>query len=152
MAGSGATPMTPKKRPIDRHHYTRRHPGSLGLAVYWDNALKEGGEFVGECARVGALDVVPVIDGQVDLLNAYLQDVARQSAIDKNRTGQNVRTGPAIRDLSADRSHVFRNRARRNDARSIDDGRIESCHRLNSDDVTRIHGQHRLQHCPKYPT
>jgi len=143
--GEGGNAHNTKEGPVHRHHDTRRQRGGLCLAIYRNDTLKEAGELVGQSAGIGALDVVAVIDGEIDLLNAYLQHIARRGAIDENWTGQNVRTGAAIRDLPTDSSHIFRHCTCRNNAGCFDDLRIKARHTFDGDDVSRIDAQHRLR-------
>jgi hypothetical protein len=57
------------------------------LAINRDDAREEAREFVRQRARIGALGVELIGDGEVDLENAHLQDVAQRRAIDKDRPG-----------------------------------------------------------------
>jgi len=127
-----------KKRLRHRHHDPWRHRGGFGLAINRDDALEEAGKFLGQRARVGALGVEAIGQGELDLKNANLEHVSGHRPVDVDRPSQNVRTGTAIGDFAADGADIFRHGARGNYAGSVDIGRIRPAYRFDGDDVAGI--------------
>jgi hypothetical protein len=115
------------------------------LAINRDDPLEEAGEFVGQRAGVGALDVEAIGQGEINLENVKLKHVARHRPVDVDRPGQNVWTGAAIGDFAADGPDIFRHGARRNHAGSVNIGRIGPAYAFDGDDVARIDSQCRLE-------
>jgi hypothetical protein len=85
--GQGCNAHDTEEWPRDRYHDSGRDRRGFRLAINQDDALEEAREFVRQRARIGALGVEPVGDGEVDLANAHLQDVAPRRAIDEDRPG-----------------------------------------------------------------
>jgi hypothetical protein len=135
MAGSGATPITPKNGRVTG----TTTPGATAAVFAWrsigDDALKETGELLGQRAGIGALGVEAIRNREIDLENADLKDIAQHRTVDEDRPGKNVRTGAAIRDFPTDDAGVFRDGARGNDAGRIDVDRIRAADRFDGDDV-----------------
>jgi hypothetical protein len=113
-----------EERVRQRDHDAGCDLGGLGVAVDSDDALEVVWKLAGQCPEVGTVNVIPIADGQIDLLDTNFQHIAGHCSLDEDRAGQDVEAGPAILHVPKNGSSVVRNDAGCDYARFVDIGWI----------------------------